>query len=363
MMEAHTENTGKATLVQKNNSQPKWTRITLLSVLGYEALGAMLGGSLLVAAPGGRYMDMPVDIMHGAFHDFLIPGIILFGLGILSVFSFVPVFRRSSSDWFMACLAMGGWVIWFVVEIIILQELHWLHLMWGVPVLLGWLVTFPLIIFRHNTMTMQKALLVCGILSSLWYLVINIFVPMLYEGYSVFTLTVSELSAIGAPTRILWVLLALPYPLLFAIFGWGVLKSAGENRALRITGSLIIIYCIINLYWPPMHQREVIGTGRGTLTDTLHITWTMIALLFMMLLMGFGAAALGKKFRLFTLATFVVFLIFGILIGVESPGIEANLPTPHLGIWERINIGAFMLWIAVLSGRLLQNMKVRTTSN
>jgi hypothetical protein len=40
------------------------------------------------------------------------------------------------------------------------------------------------------------------------------------------------------------------------------------------------------------------------------------------------------------------FILFEILITLEAPGIARNLPTPHLGIWERVNVGAFMLWLA-----------------
>jgi hypothetical protein len=342
---------------QRQVNQHWWQRLTLLTVLGYEGAGCLLGASLLIIAPDGRLMDMPVNIMHGAFPDFLIPGIILFGLGILNTLAFVSVMRKTNADWFMAGLAMGGLLIWFIVEIIILQELHWLHLMWGVPVLLGWVVTIPLIALRHNTPTMQRALLGCGILSTLWYLAINIFVPMLYEGYSVVSVTPSELSAIGAPTRITWVLLSIFYPLLFAAFGWGVWQLPLASRALKVVGILAIIYSIWNLYWPPMHQREVIAAGGGTLTDTLHIVWAMMTLLLMMLMMGFGAAAMGKKFRLYTIVTWLIFMVFGSLTWMESPGIEANLPTPRIGLWERINIAAFMSWVAVLALVLLRKGK------
>lgn len=338
-------------------NQPRWQRMILLCVLGYEGAGALLGGILLMAAPDGRYMKMPVEIMHGVFRDFLIPGIILFGLGILNTAAFISVLRRIRSDWFMSCLALGGMFIWFVVEIAILQELLWLHAMWGLPVLLGWVVTIPLIALRHETAKMRKALLICGILSSLWYVVINIFVPIQDKSYSLVTQTVSELSAIGAPTRVLWVLLVLLYPLLFAAFGWGIWKSAIGNRSLRVVGALIIVYSVLNFYWPPMHLREVIAAEGETISDTLHIAWAMMAILFMMLMMGFGAAGLGKRFRLFTIGTFVIFIVFGILIGIEAPGIRENLPTPGMGIWERINIGAFMLWVAVFSIVLLQKEK------
>jgi len=347
---------------QRVSGQPDWQRAVLLIILGYEAAGCLLGGSLLIAAPDGSYMNMPVDMMYGAFRDFLIPGIILFGLGILNTFAFFTVQRRSTSDWFMAGLALGGLFIWFVVEIIIIKQLHWLHLMWAYPVLLGWVVEIPLILLRNDTTTMRKALLNCGILSSLWYVGINIFVPTQYQGYSLITLTVSELSAIGATTRIMWVLLVMLYPMLLAFFGSGVVKLSGDNRFLRMAGRLIIAYSILNFYWPPMHQREVIAAGGGTLTDTLHITWATITLLFNMLLMAYGAAALGRRFRIYTIAAWLVFIIFGVLTFLESRGIEANLPTPHIGLWERINIGAFLIWISVLSLTLLrETVQVQTS--
>lgn len=206
---------------------------------------------------------------------------------------------------------------------------------------------------------MKQALLISGIVSSLWYVAINIYVPMQDPGYNIVTQTVSELSAIGAPTRVLWVSLVMLYPVLFAAFGWGVLQSASGSRPLRVTGILIIVYCVINFYWPPMHLRG----NEPTLTDTLHIVWAMMALLGMMLMMGFGAAALGKWFRIYTIATFVVFIVFGVLIGIEAPGIPENLPTPHIGIWERINMGAFFLWVVVFAIALLRKEKVLASVN
>jgi hypothetical protein len=333
--------------------QPTWSRIILLIVLGYEAAGAMVGGVLLVASPDGKFMDMPVDIMHGVFSDFLIPGIILLGLGILNGFAFVSILRRTNSDWFMAGLALGGFLIWFVVEIIILRELHWLHIMWGIPVLLGWVTAIPLIASRHAKPITQKTLLICGIFSSLWYAAINIYVPMYYDGYIIASFTPSELSAIGAPTRVLWVLLCLLYSLLFAAFGWGVLQVEKGNRKLRLVGSLIIVYCIFGFYWPPMHMRG----NEMSLTDTLHIVWAAVTNIFMWLFMGFGAAALSKRFRIYTIVSIVLHIVFGVLTSLEAPNITTNGPTPTIGIWERINIGIFMLWVIVFAIALLRREK------
>ena len=52
------------------------------------------------------------------------------------------------------------------------------------------------------------------------------------------------MSAVGAPTRVLWVLLVMPYTLMFAAFGWGVLRVASENHRLRVAGALIIIFSV-----------------------------------------------------------------------------------------------------------------------
>jgi hypothetical protein len=340
--------------------QVKWQRIALLSILIYEGLGAIAGGLLLVVAPDGRYMEMPVELMHGVFNNFLVPGLILFALGMLNLLAFFTVLRKRTSDWLMAGLALGGLFIWFVVEIIILQELHWLHGMWGIPVLMGWVVLMPLIALRHDTTRMQRLFLTCGVLSSLWYLFINVIVTMQDPAYSAVTQTISELSAIDAPTRILWVLLSTLYPLLYAAFGWGVLQSAAGNRYLRIAGILIIIHSAFNFFWPPMHLREVLAAGGGTLTDDLHITWAIITLLFNILIMGFGAAALGKRFRVFTIACYVLFVVFGTLVWMESPGISKNLPTPGIGIWERINIAVNMGWIAVMAVLLIRKRKLHS---
>ena len=104
----------------------------------------------------------------------------------------------------------------------------------------------------------RKILLTSGILSSLLYVGMNIFVAMRYEGYNAASQTVSELSAIGAPTRSLWVSLAIVYSLLMIGFGRGVWKSAGQNCHLRIVAGAMIINAVIGLFWPPMHQREVL---------------------------------------------------------------------------------------------------------
>src|SRR5947209_6884173 len=97
----------------------------------------------------------------------------------------------------------------------------------------------------------QQALLSGGVVSSLAYVAANVVVPWWWREYSMATQTVSELSAIGAPTRALWIAAVIPYIVCFAAFGCGVLMTAHNNRWLRLVGWLILIYSAFNLYWPP----------------------------------------------------------------------------------------------------------------
>jgi hypothetical protein len=203
----------------------------------------------------------------------------------------------------------------------------------------------------------RKILLFCGVLASLLYIAMNIFIPPLYEGYNWITQTVSELSAVDAPTRPLWFPLGIVYTIFIAAFGWGVFKSAGQKRSLRIAGTLLIINGLIGLTWSPMHQREVLAAGGGTFTDTWHLVMATGTVLLMFFSIGFGAAAFGKGFRFYSIVTILVFIVFGILTFVEAPNVDKNLPTPYIGLWERINIAAFMIWILVFANILLKAEK------
>jgi hypothetical protein len=199
---------------------------------------------------------------------------------------------------------------------------------------------------------LQKALLLSGLASSL--AAVNVAVPLTWDEYSIANGTVSELSAIGAPTRALWIGLIVPYIFLFAAFGCGVLKSAGANRWLRLAGWLILVYSVFNLYWPPMHRREVLATGGGTLTDVLHLVWAGVTVFLFVLIMGFAAIALGRLFRVYTIVSVVALIVCGLITSLDAPNVAANLPTPWIGVWERVNIGVFLLWVAILSISLVR---------
>ncbi|MGE3517503.1 MAG: DUF998 domain-containing protein [Vicinamibacterales bacterium] len=203
---------------------------------------------------------------------------------------------------------------------------------------------------------LRRALLVCGILSSLLYAAMTVFVAMQWESYRSASDTISELSAIGAPTRPLWLPLGAAYTVLVTAFGWGIWQSARGLRVLRIVGGLVVAYGALGLLWPfaPMHLRETLAAGGGTLTDTLHLVLASVSVLLMLGAIGVGSVAFGRRFRRYSIATLLVLVAFGTLTFLDAPRVQANLPTPWIGVWERINIGAFLVWIVVLATTLLR---------
>jgi uncharacterized protein DUF998 len=210
---------------------------------------------------------------------------------------------------------------------------------------------------RARVTLWRNALLWCGIVAAILYVLMSFLVGFLWEGYNSTSQTISELSAIGAPTRPLWIALATVYTVLTIAFGWIVWKSAPDNRALRTVGALLMTQGVIGLFWPPMHQRTVLAAGGGTLTDGLHIAWTVVTSLFFVVAIAFGAAAFGRRFRMYSIATILILLIFGGLTGTYAPQIQSNLPTPGAGIWERVKTTAFMAWMATLALTILRGRR------
>lgn len=201
----------------------------------------------------------------------------------------------------------------------------------------------------------RKVLLICGIISSLLWIGGDILAAMQYEGYSYTSQTISELSAIGAPTRSLLVPLGTIYEVLLFSFGLGVLATGSRKRALRFTGILLIAHAIVAQMsaFFPMNLRG----AETTISDTMHIIFYSVIPLIILLIIGFGATANGKWFRIYSIGTILILILFGALTGMAGSRIAAGLPTPWVGICERINVYGYMLWVMVLAIILLRTEK------
>lgn len=208
----------------------------------------------------------------------------------------------------------------------------------------------------------RQGLLICGIVSSLLYVALNILGALLYPGYSLASQTISELYAIGAPPRVLVASLMIVYNCLLYAFGVGVWQSAGRKLALRVAAAGMIgkevLGMAVTLFFP-MHMREALAVGGATLTDEMHRDLTVAGTLFMLAAMVAGATAFGRRFRLYTVVTIVLFIVGGVAAFGDATRMAANLPTPWQGVKERTNAFGYMLWLAVLAMTLLRAQVAR----
>jgi hypothetical protein len=207
----------------------------------------------------------------------------------------------------------------------------------------------------------RKILLICGIVSSVWYVVTDVIGTLRYPGYSYADQWFSELTAQGAPTRDFMVALnGIPYTLLVSAFAEGVWTSAAPKRAGRITAAMLLLYAAFGFAGGvlfPMKPREALAAGEGTLLNTMHIPATAVMSLFIVLAVGFGSTLLGKRFQYYSYATIAILLVFGAMTSLQAGRIATNEPTPWAGIEERMNSYGIMLWVAVLAVGLIHGQE------
>lgn len=208
-----------------------------------------------------------------------------------------------------------------------------------------------------NLSTMQKAFFICGIISSLLYISVDITASVHWnEFYNYTSQGFSELLAFEAPTRPFVLSFNILYNALVIVFGSCMFITSEKKLSLRITGLLLIGYAIIGIVTPtffPAPMRNV----EATATNAMHLPLTVFEVLFILLSIVFGAIANGKKFRLYSICSLVLVTIFGIWGGTFVSKVAGNQPTPRLGVIERVNIYGYLIWVIVLAVALLRKGK------
>lgn len=201
--------------------------------------------------------------------------------------------------------------------------------------------------------TIHRVLLVCGVLVPLVYIAMDVIAAAQYPGYSMRDQAISELSAIGSPTREFWSMLSPLFEVLLLAFSIGVLWVSGANRALRISGALLLAFGVSGVLWwfAPMHERG----AQMTWTDVMHIALGAASIVFMLLFIGFGASAFGRGFRRYSWASMLAVVVGGGLTFASAGRMVAQEPTPWLGVVERIMIYGYLLWIGVLAVMLVRH--------
>jgi len=206
-------------------------------------------------------------------------------------------------------------------------------------------------------------LLVCGILSSLLYVAADVLAASRWEGYRYADRAVSELLAVGSPTRAFIVPPMIAYNFLILAFGIGVWMSADRKRSLKVTGALLVTYSVVSLtslvLFPLRPDSGLTASGAMPLSGQLHTAATVALVLLMFAFIGFGSGARGLGFRVYSIATIAAVFAGGMLAGTKLDAVAGGLVTPWFGLIERSNIYSSLLWVVVLAGVLLVNNRER----
>jgi hypothetical protein len=203
-------------------------------------------------------------------------------------------------------------------------------------------------------------LLGCGVIGPLLKVGTDILAGTIWDGYKFTSRSISDLSAIGAPTRSLVVPLDITANVLLIAFALGVWRSAVGNRWLRVTAVMILgnaAFLFIGSFFP-FHLGEAISTFPNTM-NTIVIG---MSVLFLLLSIGFGAAAQRNWFRLFSIGIFLIFLAGDIWATRHTPFVLAGQRGPLVGVQERSMLYSYLLWVLVLAVFLLRKERRSTHS-
>lgn len=191
-------------------------------------------------------------------------------------------------------------------------------------------------------------LLTCGVLSSVLYFAADLYMSARYQGYSLLHQTVSELNAVGAPTRDLSVVLGIAGHILLVAFGVGIWLSAPGSRALRVVAGALVALGVFGVWGVQFASMQM----RGARQEGPHLLSGAVGALLVVTAIGAAATAFGRGFRRYSIATIVVMLVFAAWAMKDAGRIEAGLATPWVGVIERVSFYSWHLWFIVLALRL-----------
>jgi hypothetical membrane protein len=193
-------------------------------------------------------------------------------------------------------------------------------------------------------------ILFSGILAVAVYLFSVILGGSFYPDYSHASQAISELVGSHSPTRNVLNPLFLAYNTLLLIFALAIYRRY-DNRKSKIGAICLIIIALasILMWWFPMDSKGHQATFQGTIHIVLASVEALMTVIATVML-GIGLKKSHPTFSLISIVTGFLLLVFG-----PAAGISAAQNSPNMGIYERITIGIFMLWLIIIAATAISN--------
>lgn len=201
----------------------------------------------------------------------------------------------------------------------------------------------------------KKKLSILGIIAPIWYIIIVILGGAITKGYSHTLQAISELTATGSQHKLLLDVLFSAYNIMLMGFGVGLLQYVNGKPSPRLSGKagswfLILIGflgLLTNLFFP-MDARG----ASPTLIGNIHLVLAgllSLGTISTTLLIGVWFSKQPGKKRFGTIS-FIACAVIVITGGLAAAA--AASASPIMGIFQRMTIGTFMLWVLILGIKL-----------
>jgi hypothetical membrane protein len=203
--------------------------------------------------------------------------------------------------------------------------------------------------------TIDRVLLGAGLLIPFWLAIGVTLTALAYPGYSHIDQAMSQLGAEGAPTHgfSAWVN-NFPLGVLFIAFAIGVARRFAGSRVALLSAGLILLHGQASFATGHFSCDQGCAPVQPSLSQQVH----NLAGLLMFLSLTLASALwvfLGK--RLLASPRFALFCALCVVLSIASVAMmgKAFAEGHGFGLYQRLNYGVAVVWVAVLAGLALRD--------
>lgn len=209
----------------------------------------------------------------------------------------------------------------------------------------------PYCISNLEKTLLRKLLIYCGIAAPILYVATAIVGAALRPDYSHIVNAISELLSNGAPNKAVLDIVFNIYNALLLAFAIGAFSALKASpRISRVAIGILIGIQVLSFSWGffPMDPLGAEATFAGTMHNVLGGV-VALATIIMPLLIGLGFRSDFKRYSAFSFIASAIIFVSG-LTGVILAG-QGYLV---FGLFERITIGTYEVWIFITAVNLLK---------
>lgn len=171
----------------------------------------------------------------------------------------------------------------------------------------------------------------------------------MYPEYSHLNQALSELGAVDAPTHLISPLINnFPLGILFTLFGVSVLQTFRDSTPAKVTGVLIVVHGVMSIAAGFFSCDAECNPESPSISQVVHNLAGLIMFLSLVVASGIWIY-LSKRLLASNKLAWFSLLCTLVAVGVLIPMVLAIQSGSGFGVYQRINYGASVVWVAGLA--------------